>query len=45
MTLEMRLADLSARLAKPRKGDHPEELNAQYLQLAEELRIMKQQNG
>ena len=45
MTLEMRLADLSARLAKPRKGDHPEELNAQYLQLAEELRVMKQQNG
>jgi len=45
MTLEMRLADLSARLAKPRKGDHPEELNTQYLQLAEELRVMKQQNG
>ena len=42
MALEMRLADLSARLAKPRKGDHPEELNEQYLKLAEELRAMKQ---
>ena len=44
MRLEMRLADLSARLAKPRKGDHPEELNEQYLQLAEELRKVKQQS-
>ena len=44
MTLEMRLADLSARMSRPRKGDRPEELNAQYLQLAEELREMKQQN-
>ncbi len=42
MTLEMRLADLSARLAKPRKGDHPEELNAPYLKLPEELRALKQ---
>ncbi len=42
MRLEMRLADLSARLAKPRKGDHPEELNEQYLRLAEELRAVKQ---
>ena len=44
MRLEMRLADLSARLAKPRKGDRPEELNAQYLELAEELRKIKQQS-
>ena len=44
MRLEMRLADLSARLAKPRKGDHPEELNEQDLQLAEELRKVKQQS-
>ncbi len=42
MRLEMRLADLSSRLAKPRKGDHPEELNEQYLRLAEELRVVKQ---
>ena len=44
MTLEMRLADLSARMSRPRKGDRPEELNAQYLQLAEELREMKRRN-
>lgn len=42
MRLEMRLADLSARLSKPRKGDHPEELNEQYLRLAEELRAARQ---
>ena len=44
MTLEMRLADLSARMSRSRKGDRPEELNAQYLQLAEELREMKRRN-
>ena len=44
MTLEMRLADLSARMSRPRKGDRPEELNAQYLQLAKELREMKRRN-
>jgi len=43
MTLEMKLADLSARLARPKKGDHPEQLNREYLELAEKLRIMKQQ--
>ena len=43
MTLEMRLADLSARMAKPKKGDHPEELNKEYLELAEKLREMKRQ--
>ncbi len=42
MRLEMRLADLSARMAKPRKGDRPEELNAEYLKLAEEIRGLKQ---
>ena len=41
MTLEMRMADLSARMAKPRKGDHPEQLNEEYMKLAEELREMK----
>ena len=43
MTLEMKLADLSARLARPKKGDYPEQLNREYLELAEKLRIMKQQ--
>ena len=43
MTLEMRLADLSARMAKPKKGDHPEELNKEYLDLAEKLKEMKRQ--
>ena len=41
MRLEMRMADLSARMAKPRKGDHPEELNEEYLRLAEEMRRMR----
>ena len=44
MRLEMRMADLSARMAKPRKGDHPEELNAEYMALAEELRKLKTQH-
>ena len=41
-TLEMRLAALSARLAAPRKGDRPETLQAEYMQLAEQLRLLKQ---
>ena len=40
-TLEMRLAALSARLAAPRKGDRPDELQAEYLRLAEDLRNLK----
>ncbi len=43
MTLEMRMADLSARMARPRKGDRPEQLNEDYMKLAEELRRTKQQ--
>ena len=39
--LEMRLAALAARMAAPRKGDRPEELNAEYERVAEELRILK----
>jgi len=45
MTMEMRLADLSARMARPKKGDRPDQLNAEYLALAEELRILKQQGN
>ena len=41
MRLEMKLADLSARLAKPRKGDRPDLLNEEYLRLAEELQKVK----
>ena len=41
MRLEMKLADLSARLTKPRKGDRPDQLNEEYLRLAEELQKVK----
>ena len=40
-TLEMRLAALFARMAAPKKGDRPDQLQAEYLQLAEELRSLK----
>ncbi len=39
--IEMRLADLTARMSKPRKGDKPEELNREYMALAEQLREIK----
>ena len=39
--LEMRMAALAARMAKPRKGDRPEALNAEYARLAEEVRRLK----
>ena len=45
MRLEMRIADLTARMAKPRKGDHPEQLNDEYMKLADELRRMKQEQA
>ena len=41
MKLEMQLADLSARLARPKKGDRPDLLNEEYLKLAEDLQRMK----
>ena len=44
MKLEMKLADVSARMSAPRKGDHPEELEQEYLRLAEELREIKSGN-
>ena len=40
MILEMRMAELAARLSKPKKGDNPEALNRQYLELAEQLRAI-----
>ena len=39
--LEMRLAALAARMAAPKKGDHPDQLNAEYAQIAEQLRQLK----
>jgi len=41
MRLEMRMADLTARMAKPRKGDRPEELKEEYMKLMEEIRRVK----
>ena len=40
-TLEMRMAALAARMAAPKKGDQPEQLNAEYAKLAENLRLLK----
>lgn len=42
-SLEMRLADLAARLSAPKKGDSPERLNEEYLSVAEALRREKQE--
>ncbi len=39
--LEMQLATLSARMSAPKKGDRPEELQAEYFRLADELRKLK----
>ena len=39
--LEMQMAVLSARLSSPKKGDRPDLLQEEYLQLAEKLRELK----
>ena len=39
--LEMRMAMLSARMAHPAKGDHPEQLQQEYLELARKIRELK----
>ena len=39
--VEMRMAALAARMSAPRKGDHPEALNAEYDALAGKLRELK----
>ena len=39
--LEMRMAVLSARMAHPEKGDHPEQLQQEYLELARKTRELK----
>ena len=40
--LEMRLAALAARMSAPKKGDRPDELNAEYERVARALREAKQ---
>lgn len=40
--LEMRLAEISARMAAPRKGDSPEKLNAAYQDIADQIRALRQ---
>ena len=40
--IEMRLAALAARMSAPMKGDKPEELEEQYLSLAERLKEARQ---
>ena len=41
LTLEMRLAALAARMASPRRGDRPDQLNAEYEALADKIRERK----
>jgi len=39
--LEMRMAVLSARMARPAKGDQPEQLQKEYLELTEKIHTLK----
>ena len=39
--LEMRMAVLSARMARPEKGDHPDQLQQEYLELARKTQELK----
>jgi len=39
--LEMRMAALSARMAAPKKGDHPDQLQEEYFRLAEAVKKLK----
>ena len=41
--LEMRMAELSARLGAPKKGDRPDLIQAEYLETAGKLRELKRQ--
>ena len=43
--LQMRMAELSARLAAPRKGDDPMKLNEDYLALAREIRDLQAEDA
>lgn len=42
--LQMRMADLAARMSNPRKGDSPEALNEAYQELARQARELKNGN-
>ena len=42
MKLEMRMADLSSRMSRPRKGDRPDRMQEEYMRLAEELRRLRE---
>ena len=42
--LEMRMAVLSARMTRPAKGDHPEQLQQEYLELARQIHEIKRKN-
>jgi hypothetical protein len=37
----MQMAVLSARMSAPRKGDRPEDLQAEFMRAAEEIRRLK----
>ena len=39
--LEMRMAVLSAKMTRPAKGDHPEQIQKEYLELARQIRELK----
>lgn len=43
--LEMRMAALAARMSAPKKGDRPDQLQAEYLVIAEKLRELKRKAG
>ena len=43
--MEMRMAALAARMSAPRKGDRPDQLQAEYLEIAEKLRELKRKTG
>ena len=43
--LEMRMAALAARMSTPKKGDRPDQLQAEYLEIAEKLRELKRKAG
>jgi macrolide transport system ATP-binding/permease protein len=43
--LEMRMAALAARMSAPKRGDRPDQLQAEYLVIAEKLRELKRKAG
>jgi macrolide transport system ATP-binding/permease protein len=45
MILEMRMAEMAARLSKPRKGDNPEKLKAEYDALMARYRLMNEEGA